>query len=580
MSAYNKIGDLIASIGNAVDVSSIKSLYPAYNDDQILDAAIAEAVKIGKTAVIIWDGKDIHFSGETIHECKGFGGINFGGSKIYMPDHDHPYSNEYADSIIRIVPDEAENLTVPYTDIADTYTSNANLMGKSFTIGKAISGNADMCLGNRTPVESFPNTVIYSAPTVLTATDGIYETGPLYLSPKSGTVNIYNAHTVPDITFYISNATIITNSGENMSNFIWCERSNVRISNIVLTGTSQTRAFHPGVISFWNCCNVEIDHITGDNPIRKALTSGYAFGLYSVSYAYIHDVKIGNVSSWGAMGSRYLTNTVTERCFLNRWDCHFAQFGYNLIKDSVLNLIAHGIGSGDISISNCTIIQEDGANTLILLRQDCPGVFDGNISVKNCEFVKTSGDSVPLTIWSDGCIYEKQTNSKAPGGAKHTRKIEGCTVPDCTNIIKAGHTFSSGLNDYENIVYIFANQNLPRVDSAITAYNQNQAVKSVNVEYCTTESGIYVTKAFPKVPIRIANCDFSGQTIKIDKNDNTIIVIGSNINSLSVDTASNDLIMTGNVITEQQTVDKFTRYSLSGNLGVDMGTVNKWSVSY
>ena len=111
MAIYNVNGNSISASVDAVYVADVKTDYPSYNDDQLLDISIKLAETKGPTAKIIWDGTDIHFSGEITHVCKGFGGIDFNNSKVYMPNYD-------GGTIIQIVPDSSSEVTVPYSAIS------------------------------------------------------------------------------------------------------------------------------------------------------------------------------------------------------------------------------------------------------------------------------------------------------------------------------------------------------------------------------------------------------------------------------------------------------------------------------
>ena len=80
MPIYDVHGNHIDASAGKVYIANLKSQYPTYNDDQLLEAAITFAKSMGKLAIIVWDGEDIHFSGQVTHVCSGFGGIDFNGS--------------------------------------------------------------------------------------------------------------------------------------------------------------------------------------------------------------------------------------------------------------------------------------------------------------------------------------------------------------------------------------------------------------------------------------------------------------------------------------------------------------------
>lgn len=549
MSAYNMGGNAVATSGAFVDIASIKNRYPTYTDDQILDVAISEAKSIGSSAVIVWDGKAIRFSGQVTHECKGFGGIDFNGSKIYMPDYD-------GGEILSVVPDSAEDIVVSASSIKSYYTTSNDLKGKIFKINQTKNGNADMCLGYRYSDSS--EATLYSSPLVVASLDGIYESGDLYLTPETGMVNCYNVHEYPSNRFEISNGIVVSNASANMSILVMCMRSNTHVHNFKLEGQSATTAFHWGIFVFLACYDIEVSHISGKSPIMSALTSGYTLGFRSVTNLHVHDINIGDSTSWGAVGGRSNTNTVFERCYLNRWDCHFVQFGYNVIRDCVLNNVLYGLGNGSITIEDCIFVKTKESEfnpSVIFMREDCPGVYDGTITVRRCKFHEGVQSVSGLVIWWDGCKHPKPSNSRVSGSPKQKRIIDNCQFPDgFKGIIQTGTETSADMPMFAELSYDISNCYISCNDSVISGAASGQSVKSVSIDGCRISNGSTV---------KTLTCD-------LNVSNSYLVTISSNVSLPSV-------IATGNKFFGTQTVSGFAKYAFSGNVASDMASVNKHS---
>lgn len=547
MAVYDLDGNVISET-NDIFIKALKEKYPSYNDDQLLDIAIELSQASGKTAIIIWDGEDIHFSGQITHTCMGFGGIDFNGSKIYMPDY-------VGDPIINIVPDTTTDITAQYSDFSDSYTTNVSLKGKVFRMNDALTGNADMCLGYRYGNSS--ESVLYIAPTIKTSQEGRFETGDLYMVPTSGTVECYNVHEYPSERFTVCNATVITSATNKATVLVECTRSNTHIHNFVLQGQSETTDFYWGIFVFKACSDIEVDHISGIAPVKRTYTSGYFLALLSTAFSYVHDVFVGDSTSWGAVGCRFLTNSTFERCYLNRWDCHFAQFGNNVARECVFNTIVYGLGNGTLLFDNCTVIQNDTSNsvlTMINTRPDCPGVFDGIIRVKDCKFINRLQPENLITIWFDGCTYSKPSNSDVTGSPKKERIIEGCQFPNGVHsILKIGTETSADQGMFENLKYKIKDCNIDCVNAVAFGNGSGNEVKEIAVD----------------------GCSVSGDTVKgLVCN---LKVAGCELENITSNIAIPNLVATGNVFSGAQSVNNFTAYALSGNIASDMASVNKHS---
>lgn len=570
MSVYDIRGNLAADIGGTyISIASIKSAHPTYNDDALIDEAITQAQSSVKTAKILWDGTDVHFTGSITHECKGFGGIDFNGSKIYMPNYD-------GGIILSVVPDESDDIEVDAEDINETLTTDARLFGKVFRINTAVSGNSDMCLGNR--IYSGVPQVIYSAPTIMTMPDGYYTTGNLHLVPETGIVNCYNVHDYPAETFEICNGTIITNAGSDMSEFLACTRSNAHVHNFILSGTSAITVYHNGIFYFGGCCDIEVDHIWGINPVLENLTSGYAIMLSGVSCAHIHDISVGDSTKWGSIGCNFLVHSVFERCKLNRWDCHFAQYGYNVIRDCNLGRLCYGgAGSGTILIENCVFIGNSANNAwFIKSREDCVGVSEGNIIAKNCVFRCSATTPANTVLWEEFIKVAQPSNSALTAPNNGKRIIENCQIPNnIKNVFKIGADESAEKAFFSNVSYAVKGTDISCANTVVASksgdINTGLSLDGCKVNQC------YITKEIYSAIIKINGCNFGANNIHVQKNTSVIHISNSEMDSINADSASSELTVTGSKFYGTQSLTRFTAYALSGNIASSMESVNAHS---
>ena len=553
MAVYNIDGAVIsASTSDSVSlvlIHDIKAKYPSYTDDQLLDEAIIRAKELGGNAKIFWDGSDIHFDGATTHICKGFGGIDFNGSKIYMPNYDRGI-------ILKIEPDSTLDLTVSADVILKDRTTDQRLKNKIFTMndGGKTAGNQDMCLGVRTRTPLDPNDIVYWSPTIITDLDGKFKTGELFLTPTSGEVTCYNVHDFSPVTFEVCNGTIVSYSSTSMSNFLLCTRSNTCIHGFVLEGKSNITSYRDGIFYCNRCSNIEVYDIYGLNPVQKDLASGYALYFRSITSLHVHDIFCGDSTRWGIVGSHFLHDSVFERCNMNRWDCHFAQTGFNVIRECVLGNLRYGVGRGNITVENC-IIKNDSENNSgrVELRSDCVGVFNGDIVIRNCIFCTGDYALSDVKIWDDRCWREKPNNSVLVDAPLARRVMENCTV------IGAYDTLFSTGTSYENDKSLFKD--------LVVEINGMSVNAKTAVVY--SPSSIVIDK------VLIDKCSLLGTTLNNLSCD--LVVTDSDVDTISSSVTIPTLIAVGNNFTGTQTLGKFTKYSMYGNVASDMASVNKHS---
>ena len=232
----------------------------------------------------------------------------------------------------------------------------------------------------------------------------------------------------------------------------------MHIHNFMLLGTSNIRSYHPGIFQINSCINIEIDNLFGVNPVQKALTSGYIFSLNCVSYAHVHDINVGNRDNWGVMGNGFITNCTFERCYTNRFDNHFAQFGYNVIRDCTFNYAQYGIGNGSLVFENCTVLLSEDATSstkwFIQLRADTVGVYDGDVIIRNCSFIPGKQSANKTGILLDSCSYAKPSNSAVSGAPKRGRYVSKCRIPDgCQYVFQTGTATTADQPMFANLTY-------------------------------------------------------------------------------------------------------------------------------
>lgn len=562
MAVYNINGQPLTESSN-VYISELKKTYPNYSDDALLDEAIRLAALQGKSTWIVWDGSNIYFSGQVQHDCSGFGGIDFAGSRIMMPAYD-------GGTIISVEPDSSSSETINASDIFANHTTASQLMGKIFTIGTVHEGHEDMCIGNR--YNGSDRRTLYYVPTLMTDKNGDYASGPLYLVPQSGTVECHNIHDYPDSTFEICNATIVSYSGSAMSLFFKCSRSNVHVHDFVLEGRSAVTEFHSGVFRFEYCCDVRVDHISGVNPIQRANTSGYFVTLQSITYARVSDVYVGDAISWGAMGTQFIANTVFERCHLNRWDSHFAQWGYNVVRDCVLNQVLYGVGSGIIEFENCIIsnnLVSDNTVNLVGLRSDVPGTFDGDIIIRNTVFLPGQQPIAKIGIWNDAAWQAKEQNSKIPNAGLHCRYIERCTIPDgCKLIFNVGSAVNADVSDYSNLSFEIRDTAFSSVGVVFDSPSSGgqQHINAVKIVGCQFNAERITGDYLKSNTVFLRGCIVGDNNVRVTQNTSLIVISDSDIGTVVSDQQSAALTMTGCRVNGDQSFSKFTNYAAYGNI--------------
>ena len=415
----------LGSVGSKVLISDIKASNPGYDDDELLDAAINIAKTMTPPGKIEWDGSDIHFNSS--HILNEIGGIDFNGSRIYMPSGDL--------DILNVNPTDAQDKNVDASMLNQFGTTDPSLYNKYFAINSSNDGANSMFLGTR---PGFTNG-LYICEGLITNESGKFINECAYYLPSSGTIPLYNVHEIPKNRFDIGNCELIYSDG--VPTFLTISRSNSYVHDIKISGSVKLTDYRTGAISFERCCLIEIARIIGNNPILKT-TSGYLISMFNgCSNVYAHDCLLydGSEKSWGCFGTNCLTNAVFERCSSNRFDVHYFSWGYLHIIDCTCDYIAYACGRGEIVISNTTFIGYDELQAFVMFRGDSPGFFNGNIIIENCVCHVPDGvENIHFLRETDFNLTPTDRVNTSVNTAVGKRVIRNCVIKDVWSLINVG----------------------------------------------------------------------------------------------------------------------------------------------
>ena len=120
---------------------------------------------------------------------------------------------------------------------------------------------------------------------------------------------------------------------------------------------------------------------------------------YDLFIEYATNTKITNVTSndiedterWGIVGTHYTKDTIYENCKLNRFDSHRGAYNITINNCTVGTKGITVIGSGNLTISNSTILSND---YLIELRSDYGSTWQGNIYINNCTYKPSNANQL------------------------------------------------------------------------------------------------------------------------------------------------------------------------------------------
>ena len=253
------------------------------------------------------------------------------------------------------------------------------LFGKSFTIVAPLS----LGLRNGTGSEHF-----YTQ-TLITDEYGYFISGTYNADIISGTYTFSNIQDSFQKTLEFKNVVIDYSqlNDDETAIFIECERNNVKIHNVLVTGSVTLSDWSYHVIGLKNCCNNEIYDINATSPFNGTDASAYILGLYATCNTFLHDCSLGgSLNTWGCIGISYIDNFRAERVLTNRFDCHYYYNGDFIVKDSVFNYFYVCGGNGNVVVENSTLLRDSDTTYGLILRHDLNLIPNGNIIFRNCKF--------------------------------------------------------------------------------------------------------------------------------------------------------------------------------------------------
>ena len=558
----NKNTGKLGSDSGKVLVSEIKASNPEYDDDELLNAAINVAKTMTPPGKIEWDGSDIHFNSS--HFLSEIGGIDFNGSRIYMPSSDI--------DILIVNPTGAQNKNVDASKLNKFGTTDPSLYNKYFAINSSNDGANSMFVGTR------PTTTdkLYICEGLITNENGKFINECAYYLPSSGTIPLYNVHEIPKNRFDIGNCELIYSN--EVPTFLVVNRSNSYIHDIKVSGSLTPSNYRTGAISCGRCCLIEIARIIGNNPVLEP-TSGYILSLLNgCSNVYVHDCLLydGNGKSWGCIGTNCLTNAVFERCSSNRFDVHYFSWGYLHIVDCTCDYIGYACGCGEIVISNTTFIGYDGLQAFILLRSDSPGYFNGNVIIENCVCHVPNGvDSISFFREYDFRSTPTDRVNTNVNKAVGMRVIKNCVIKGARRLMDLGT-----VNDYTlDISYVLDGVDFSNNFNGIYANNYDHTFTELIIQNSHID-----TPNLSSLPVnntKIINSKI--ETLQLSR-QGLLQIIGCIINNLYNDRLSKDsnvkALMVGSVVPSSIVTTNLSTYSFYGNTTNDytnMNIVNKHS---
>ena len=552
----------LASDSGKVLVSDIKFLNPGYDDDELLDAAINIAKTMTPPGKIEWDGSDIHFN--STHILSEIGGIDFNGSRIYMPS-----SNI---TILIVNPTDGQNKNTEASMLNQFRTTDPSLYNKYFAINSATEGANGMFVGTRPGFTQG----LYICEGLITDESGKFINECAYYLPSSGTIPLYNVHEIPKNRFDIGNCELIY-SGE-VPTFLVVSRSNSYIHDIKVSGSFKASDYRTGAISCERCCLIEIARIIGNNPVL-APASGYLLGFFSgCSNVYVHDCLMYDASgkTWGCIGSSCLTNAIFERCSSNRFDVHYFNWGYLHIIDCTCNYVDFACGCGEIVISNTNFIGCDGMQAFVMFREDSPGYFNGNIIVENCVCHVPDGiENIYFFREYDHNTTPTDRVNTSVNTATGMRMVRNCAVKGARCLFSLG-----SINQYTlDISYVVDGVDFSSKYVAIFAHNKNNTFTELiiqNSHFVTPDISNLPVKNTKLINSKFENLQLSGQGL--------LQIIGCVIENLYQNklTKDNDAkaLMVCSTVPSTIVTSNLSTYAFYGNTTNDytnMNTVNSHS---
>lgn len=581
-----EVNDELTYKFNSVFISNIRKDHPDYNDDQLMNAAIAQAVEMNSHPTIIWDHHDSNFSGSYSFNLSATSGVDFNHQTINMPAVDM--------ELFRIDPDDSENKNVSSALLSEWYVSDSTLFDKYFAVNSSNNGSSEMCAGNRYGDSG----EIYVCYGIVTDPKGqIVNDKMNYLPTTTSVIPLYNVHSIPDFVTVFKNANVVYPASDKMAVLVRNRRSRIHISNIHVTGYTNVTTYHTGVISMSSCAYIEVDHIYGSNPIQEQLTSGYLLSLFNgCTDIHIHDCDMHDSQyvSWGMLGMNDLTNLVMERVNTSRFDCHYFAWGYVTIRECHLDYVNMCAGVCNWTIENCMLTRRlPNLHHYISLRSDSPGRFNGALKITNCRFrtdTNAGASAATTRVLNLSMVHNMLGNFTASGilTASANVYISDCNIEHALCLIQCEDTDSgNGSSIYQKANFFITNCNINILNNdhnTHAAYKLNAAdISAINIlsikgsqvrvshfSNCEIENLMVVGCSIPvDMPIKcsrlVVNCIF---------NDTRFAGF-----DITLGTMFTNLVCVGCFVGRWQTQwsnSLATNYVFMGNASRDSGNIANW----
>lgn len=250
----------------------------------------------------------------------------------------------------------------------------------------------------------------------------------IFMADKNGNVDmnapiVWDFDQITDITAMPVDETTLTISGGRFttianqaeSKYTYYSRGiSIRRSNVIVqglehrvTGEGEHGAPYGGFINISDCANVMVKNtvLTGHKMYQTIGSAGVTvpMGSYDISVNRALNVSFVNCSQtndindnryWGIMGSNYSKNLLYDSCIFSRFDAHMGVANATIRNSTMGHMGINAIGSGVLTIENCTI----RGRTLVNLRSDYGSTWQGEFVIRNCTFIPAGGKPVSASL--------------------------------------------------------------------------------------------------------------------------------------------------------------------------------------
>lgn len=200
--------------------------------------------------------------------------------------------------------------------------------------------------------------------------------------------------------------TTIANQAESKYTYysrnIRISRSNVLVDGLEhrIKGEGEHGAPYGGFINVRDCAYVRVQNsiFTGHKTYRTIGRAGkpVSMGSYDLLVNKALNVSFVNCSQtndindrtyWGILGSNYCKNLLYDNCQFSRFDAHKGVANATIRNSTLGHMGINAIGSGILTIENCTI----RGRSLVNLRPDYGSTWQGEFIIRNCTFIPQNG---------------------------------------------------------------------------------------------------------------------------------------------------------------------------------------------